>query len=173
MIIRIKTGMILTLIGGFLLPKNIKGEEKRVFEEVTIADLITGVQDEKPEIWSYSDCLNYAIEHNSDIRYTLLSILQSDEDILSAKDAWLPTVDFSTTQGYTNLPIGTGSVSENNIYKSSYGVNASWTVWEGNVRKYRLESARLIRKQQQLIGEYIIKELKIGILQSYLNILYS
>ncbi len=59
------------------------------------------------------------------------------------------------------------------MYNSSYGINAGWTVWEGNVRKYRLESARLIRDQQLLAGEDVVKNLKLAILQAYLDIMYS
>lgn len=100
-----------------------------------------------PEEWSHDDCVARAIANNTDIRRTYLSILQADEDIASAKDSWLPTVSFSTSQSFANYPSPTDGIRAN-IYGSSYGVNAGWTVWEGNIRKYRLESARLIKRQQ-------------------------
>ena len=52
-----------------------------------------------------------------------------------------------------------------NTYGSSYGINANWTVWEGNVRKYRLESSKILQRQQALAGEDVVKTLKLGILQ--------
>ncbi len=147
-------------------------ERTNMFEEVKVSDLALSVVANSPKEWSYEECLDRAIASNTDIRQTLLSILEADEDVASAKDAWLPSVDFSTNHGYTNYPVPASS-TKGNIYNSHYGVNASWTVWEGNARKYRLESAKLLRKQQQLAGEDIVKELKLGILQAYLNILYS
>ncbi|MDE5791591.1 MAG: TolC family protein [Muribaculaceae bacterium] len=146
--------------------------EKKMFEEVVESDLIVGRDTLLPSAWSYDECLERAVATNTDIRQTLLSILQADEDVASAKDAWLPSVDFSTNHGYTNYPVP-GKGAKGNIYNSNYGVNASWTVWEGNARKYRLESAKLVRQQQQLAGEEIVKDLQLGILQAYLNILYS
>ncbi len=146
--------------------------EKKMFEEVVESDLIVGRDTLLPSAWSYDECLERAVATNTDIRQTLLSILQADEDVASAKDAWLPSVDFSTNHGYTNYPVP-GKGAKGNIYNSNYGVNASWTVWEGNARKYRLESAKLVRRQQQLAGEEIVKDLQLGILQAYLNILYS
>lgn len=81
-------------------------------------------------------------------------------------------MDFSTSHAYINFPSPVAGRSAN-TYNSSYGINGSWTVWEGNIRKYRLESARILRRQQQLTGEDQIKELKLAILTAYLNILYS
>ena len=165
---RLFVSFMLVGVGGVVA----NGEDHPIFSQVSTNDLSGATSDETPLRWSYSDCLDWAIAHNTDIRQTLLSILQADEDIAQAKDAWLPSVDFSTGQGFTNYPLAM-SGRKSNTYNSSYGVNASWTVWEGNARKYRLESSKLVKRQQQLAGEDQIKELQVAILQAYLNILYS
>lgn len=124
------------------------------------------------KIWSFDDCIDWALENNTDLRRNLLSQLQADQNTAEAKDAWLPTVGFSTVQGFVNYPKPQEGISANG-YNSSYGINANWTVWEGNVRKYRLESSRLLRAQQILAGEDLVRNLRLSILQSYLNILYA
>ncbi len=137
------------------------------------AEQITAVSEMKmPDKWSFDDCIRWATTNSTDIRRTILNILQADQDISSAKDAWLPTVGFSTSQSFTNYP-SPGGGKDGNIYGSSYGINANWTVWEGNVRKYRLESSKILRRQQQLAGDDVVKSLKLGILQAYLNIMYA
>ena len=137
------------------------------------ADQITAASEmEMPDKWSFDDCIRWATTNRTDIRRTILNILQADQDISSAKDAWLPTVGFSTSQSFTNYP-SPGGGKDGNIYGSSYGINANWTVWEGNVRKYRLESSKILRRQQQLAGDDVVKSLKLGILQAYLNIMYA
>lgn len=125
-----------------------------------------------PSVWTFDDCINWATANTTDIRRTLLNILQADQDIASAKDAWLPTVGFSTNQSFTNYPSPEKGMNAN-TYGSSYGINANWTVWEGNVRKYRLESSKILQRQQALAGEDVVKTLKLGILQAYLNIMYA
>ncbi|MDE6669424.1 MAG: TolC family protein [Muribaculaceae bacterium] len=139
---------------------------------LTAADVTAPPAMEMPAIWSFNDCIAWATANNTDIRHILLDILQADQDIASAKDQWLPTVGFATTQSYTNFP-SAAEGAKSNIYGSQYGVNASWTVWEGNIRKYRLESSKILRRQQELAGEDIIKSLELGILQAYLNIMYA
>lgn len=142
------------------------------FSDVTTEDVTGTKKDQMPEKWSFFDCMNWAVDHSTDVRKALLSILQADQDISSAKDAWLPSVGFSTNQNFTNYPVLTEGRTSN-IYGSSYGVNASWTIWEGNVRKYRLNSAKIMKEQQQLAGEDIVKNLTLSILSAYLNILYA
>lgn len=160
----------LILVSASLFPLTTLGEEKILSlspEQITAASEM-----KMPDKWSFDDCIQWATANSTDIRRTILNILQADQDIYSAKDAWLPTVGFSTSQSFTNYP----SPEENrngNTYGSSYGVNANWTVWEGNVRKYRLESSKILRKQQLLAGDDVIKSLKLGILQAYLNIMYA
>lgn len=125
-----------------------------------------------PEEWSFDDCVNWAIANNIDIRQTMLSVLQADQSIGLAKDAYLPYIGFSTNQSFSNFPSPQDNQSANS-YNSSYNINASWTIWEGNARKYRVESAKLVKLQQQLYGDDLVKNLQLGILQAYLNILYS
>ncbi len=124
------------------------------------------------KIWTFDDCVEWATTNNTEIRRTMLNILSARQDYLSAKDAWLPTVGFTTNQSFTNYP--SPSAGHNgNAYGSSYNIGASWTVWEGNVRKYRQDSAKILEQQQQLAGDDVVKTLKLGILEAYLNIMYA
>lgn len=142
------------------------------FSRVTVDDVLASDAIVMPDVWTYDNCVDWAVINNTDLRQTLLSILQADEDVAAAKDEWLPSVNFGTTQGFTNYP-SPATGARGNTYNSSYGVNASWTVWEGNIRKFRLESSKLLRRQQELSGEDAVKELRLAILSAYLNILYA
>ncbi|MDE6010139.1 MAG: TolC family protein [Muribaculaceae bacterium] len=165
--------VITWLILGIWLPMKAQSSlTETLFTEVTVTDVNPGLGSQTLRPLTYSQCVEQAVTNNPDIRQTILSILLADQDILLAKDEWLPSVDFSTSHNFTNYP-SPGDSRDANTYGSSYGVNASWTVWEGNVRKYRLESARILRMQQQLAGADQIKELQVAILQAYLNILYA
>lgn len=124
------------------------------------------------KIWTFDDCVEWATTTNTEIRRTLLNIQSAQQDYLSAKDAWLPTVSFNTNQSLTNYP-SPGVGRNGNAYGSSYNIGASWTVWEGNIRKYRQDSAKILEQQQTLAGDDVVKTLKLGILEAYLNIMYA
>ncbi len=146
-----KSKLILALASMSICTANINGEEK---------------------IWTFDDCVDWATTNSTEIRRTILNIQTARQDYLSAKDAWLPTVGFSTNQSFTNYP-SPASGHNGNSYGSSYNIGASWTVWEGNVRKYRQDSAKILEQQQALAGDDVVKTLKLGILEAYLNIMYA
>lgn len=119
--------------------------------EFGVEDIIQAADMSMPEVWTYDDCVKWAIANNIDIRATMLSVLQADENIGLAKDAYLPYVGFSTNQSFSNYPAPAEGTTSNS-YNSSYNINASWTIWEGNARKYRLESNKLAKCNNSFTG---------------------
>jgi len=161
------TGLFTLLATGSAM-----AQSSEIFSEISPEDIVTETTTEAPSKWTFSDCVNWAIENSTEVRRNLLAILQADENIGSANDAWLPSVGFSTNQNFTNYPSPRNGV-KGNTYGSTYNINASWTVWEGNIRKYRLESAKMARRQARISGDETIMNLKLGILQAYLDIMYA
>lgn len=140
--------------------------------EFSAAQVVDTTTASTPKLWTYRDCVDWAVANSTDLRRNILSVLQSDQSLASAKDAWLPTVSFGMSHNFSNNPSPFDGVRANS-YNSIYSVNAEWTAWEGNVRKYRIESAKLTMKQQQLAGDNTIVTIKLGILSAYLDILYA
>ena len=146
--------------------------EPSAADTISVEQIIAPLPASTPQVWTFSDCLNWAIENNTEVRRSMLNVLSARQDVLSAKDAWLPTVSFSTNQNFTNYP-GNEQGRDHNAYGSAYNIGASWTAWDGYVRKYASESAKLIEQQRALAGDDAIVTLKLGILDAYLNIMYS
>lgn len=138
-----------------------------------VAEYITsGVKSVIPEVWTFSDCVEWALANSTEVRRNLLEVLEGDVNVAEAKDAWLPTVGFSTSHSVINRPLHDDH-SRANAYNGSYGINAAWTVWDGNVRKYKAKAAELLRDRTMLAGDEIERTLRLGILDAYLNIMYA
>ncbi|MCH5224430.1 MAG: TolC family protein [Muribaculaceae bacterium] len=163
---------LLLFLSFFLTFINLRAEQFNFPSGFTSDDVTSQSPMMMPAVWTYDDCVNWAIANNIDIRSAMLSVLESDQNIGMAKDAYLPYVGFSTNQSFTNYAAPAYGQTRNS-YNSSYNINASWTIWEGNARKYRVETNKLFKIQQQLYGDDVVKNLQLGILQAYLNILYS
>ena len=121
-------------------------------------------------LWSYADCVNYAREHNIELQQSVLSGESTAYSLESAKGEWQPSLSFSTTQGYSNQPWSTAS---KNAYTSNYGLNASWTVWDGGQRSANIKRATTDVERSQYATTNIQRNLETEILQLYINILYS
>ncbi|MDE7381382.1 MAG: TolC family protein [Muribaculaceae bacterium] len=121
------------------------------------------------ENWSYSDCAEYARTHNISLRQSLLSEILADTDLEESKAAWQPSLDFSTSHGYTNSPWG----YVKNRYSSAYGFNAGWTAWDGGIRTNTIKRNELSAKASRYATSDIMRTLETDLLQIYLNILYA
>lgn len=128
--------------------------------------------DNSAAAWTFSQCLDYAYSNNISLQRLVLDN-QSDEATLEqSKAQWQPTLGFSTTQGYINY----ASPSENqtaNVYSGAYDLNASWTVFNGNIRRNQIKYDEMQQRISALGVDEQRYTLQTEILSKYLNILYA
>lgn len=122
------------------------------------------------QTWSYSDCVDYARDHNITLQKTRLSELSTQYSLEESKAQWQPSLDFATTHGVTNQPWGVG---DKTAYNSSYGFNASWNVWNGGVRENNIKRNRIQLEIDRLNTTETFRSIETDLLQVYLNILYA
>ena len=60
------------------------------FVEVSETEVVLTDTVALPSVLTFGDCLERALAHSTDMREALLSMLRADEEIGSARDAWLP-----------------------------------------------------------------------------------
>lgn len=120
--------------------------------------------------WTYADCVEYAYNNNISLRQSMLSESTSDLSYEESKAQWQPSLDFSTSHGFTNSPWGENN---KNAYNSSYGFNAGWTVWNGGQREAGIKKNRILGEVARMNTIALFRSLETDILSAYLNILYS
>lgn len=121
-------------------------------------------------LWSYDDCVEYARTHNISLQQAHLAGETARYSLEGAKGQWQPTLDFSTTQGYSNAPWGNGN---KNSYTSNYGLNASWTVYNGGQRENDIKKSRLQVEMEDYSADNIFRNLQTDMLSVYINLLYA
>lgn len=122
------------------------------------------------EVWTYTDCVDYARNHNISLLKTRLDERTADYNLEEAEAQWQPTLDFATSHGYSNYPWGNGA---KNSYNSSYGLNAGWTVWNGGLRENTIKRDRVNAEISRLNTGDVLRTLQTDLLQVYINILYA
>ncbi len=123
------------------------------------------------EVWNYADCVDYAKSHNISLQKLRLNEQTSEYNLEEARAQWQPTLDFSTTHGFTNMPWGNNG--NKNAYNGQLGLNAGWTVWNGGERERTIERNQLNTEISRIDTEDAIRTLETDLLQVYLNILYA
>ena len=121
--------------------------------------------------WSLRECLDYAAEHNVSLLKTKATADEARINVYQQQGAWLPTLSASTTQSVAYRPFqenassfvsgGTVSSSANKVNQNgTYGVNSSWTVFDGNQRTHLIKNARLALEQTELQYSASLNDIK-------------
>lgn len=125
-----------------------------------------------PANWTYDECVEYAKANNINLQQTQLTWESGAYDLEAARAQWFPTLDFSTSHGYTNYPRPADGVRKNS-YAGSYGLNAGWTVYNGGKRKNTIKQQELTSEVNSLAVDAVYNNLETEILVCYLQILYA
>lgn len=138
---------------------------------------------ESPRKWTLKECIDYAIANNITLQKTRLTKRSAIEDLKQSQSDLLPSLSFSTTQsagyrpwvnsGISTVTNGTVSTSINKTYyNGSYGLNASWTVWNGNANRNTIKLNKLNAQQSELDSAETANSIQEQIAQLYIQILY-
>ena len=137
---------------------------------------------EAQQTWTLQDCLDYALEHNLQLQQSRLTEAQDAEDVQLRRAALLPLLSFSTNQNaswrpwnqsFVNLSGGTMTSTSSEVnYNGSYGLNASWTVWNGGRNQKSLDKSKLTAEMAEYATAESANSIQEQITQYYVQILY-
>lgn len=143
----------------------------------------TSMSAQEAKRWTLNNCIDYALEKNIQLQQNKISLEESSVDVKSSKATLFPSLSFSTAHNVTNRPYqeNSNTVSGTEIitsdskttYNGNYGLNASWTVWNGNKR---LNSIKQKKKSQEIAGLTVAEtknSLQEQITQIFIQILYA
>lgn len=127
------------------------------------------------ETWTLQRCVDYALENNLTVKNSRLQVDQSEIDVTSAKDAFLPTLSASASEGFN---FGRGLTSDNtyadrNTSSFQWGVNMSLPLFQGLSDVRQLKVAKSAMQQYLMEFEAAKDDLTLNIMSQYLQVLYN
>lgn len=133
--------------------------------------------------WTLRECLDYALQRNIQLSRKAIAASSSHEDVLQSRGALLPSVSFSTNQNMSwrpfaestiNLTNGSMTTSKNTVsYNGSYGINANWTVWNGNRNLWAVRQNEVAEQIASLAVSEQANTIQEQIAQLYVQVLYE
>lgn len=124
-----------------------------------------------PKQWTLHDCLDYALEHNIQVKKSKVARLSGQEDTEQAKAQLFPSLSASVTQGFVNYP--SGEAASNNSYSGNYSVNANWKLFDGNKRVNAIKQQQIQNQVEELNVEQSEDDIQISLVQTYMQVLYA
>ncbi len=134
--------------------------------------------------WTLEDCIRYAIENNITLKKSQLKKQTATETLKQSKAALFPSLTAQTSQtlGYRpwtdeySLTVTEGQVdtkTEKTYYNGNYGVNAQWTVWNGNKNHNQVKLDRVSEEKEALTVQETANTIQENIAKLYVQILYQ
>lgn len=134
--------------------------------------------------WTLQDCIDHALQHNIQIQKNRLSEKTSQQTTAESKAALLPSLSASLSEAVAYRPFQkqggsfvngsvTSSTSNNTIANGNYGVNASWTIWNGNQNRNTIKSCQISEQIASLQTQQTANSIQEQIAQLYVQILYT
>lgn len=125
--------------------------------------------------WSLDSCINYALQHNLDIRASELELLQGENSITEAKDGFLPSVSAGASQSWD---FGRGLTAQNtyanrNTSMFSWNAQMSLPVFQGLRAIRQLRYSRSNVAMLRLQTEAARDEVRLSVITYYLQVLYN
>lgn len=128
---------------------------------------------EKPIIWDLSTCVEYAMQHNLSLQQSRLTATSSQVDVRTAKAELFPSLSFSTSQNLVNRPWTENTNQREYTYNGNYGLNASWTIYDGGKNTKTIEQQKLNNRMDELYVKESEENIEITLTQLYIQILYA
>ncbi|MBF1074161.1 MAG: TolC family protein, partial [Prevotellaceae bacterium] len=134
--------------------------------------------------WTLQDCITYALQHNISLQKIRLQRLSAMEDVKESHAALFPSLSGMVSQNVSYNPwpqSGSYTIAGNRVqtqvdkvyYNGSYGINANWTVWNGNRNYNQIKLNKMAEERSSLDSAVSANSLKEQIAQLFVQILYS
>ncbi|MBP5508458.1 MAG: TolC family protein [Prevotella sp.] len=134
--------------------------------------------------WTLQECIDYALQNNITLKKNRIQRKSAMEDVKQSKAELLPSLNASTNQNVIYRPFiasGQSTVANGYVqssidkvyYNGSYGVNANWTVWNGNRNHNTIKLNELTAQQAELDSVTSARTIEERIVQLYTQILYT
>ena len=133
--------------------------------------------------WTLDDCLQYALQNNITLQKARLQQLTAAEEVKGQRGSLLPSLSGSTSHSIGYRPWQDNGVStvtngqvntkvDKTYYNGSYGLNAQWTVWNGNRNHNNVRLSRLQEQQAALSVQQQANSIEERIAQLFVQCLY-
>ena len=105
---------------------------KRLFLITLLVATVSAAQAQK--VWTLDECIQYALEHNLDLKKAQLARQQAEYQYKMSQNAWLPTLSANAGEyfGFGQSPSYTGVYVSDNSSSASFGANLSMPLTVNN-----------------------------------------
>ena len=147
----------------------------KVFITATVALLLMPASVLAQQQWSLRQCIDYAVEHNIQVKQREVSRMQRELDVNTAKNSRLPDLSASASESFS---FGRGLTAQNtysntNTSSTSFNLSSSVPLFTGYRIPRTLEMQKLNLEAATADLEKAKNDIRMQVAQAYVQILYN
>jgi outer membrane protein len=126
--------------------------------------------------WSIEDCINYALDHNIDIKKQFLSVEGYEADLLQSKLGMLPTLNGGATHGYNwgqAIDRYTNEFASTRVQSNNFYIGSDLNLFTGLRQLNTIEQNKLELAASQYDLDLMMDNISLAVAGFYLDILYN
>lgn len=140
---------------------------------ISMAALAVAAAAASAESWTLDQCVAYALDHNLSVRSAMLQVERGQQELTSARDAFLPTVDAGASE---SLNFGRGLTAQNtyadrNTSNFSWNASAGLPLFQASMWA-RTKVAKASLQQLVLESEAARDNVTLNIISLYMQVLF-
>lgn len=125
--------------------------------------------------WTLDECIEYAMEHNVSVLQTKISQENADYQYKIAKNAWLPSLSASASEGlgFGMSPTSSGIYIPNNSSSTSFGLSMDMPIFSGLNIYNQIKASDLNLQASKKDLEAVKFDLELMIMAYYMQVIYN
>lgn len=151
---------------------------KRNIYLITLAALLSAGQgraQQPQKIWTLEECIQYAIEHNIDLKQKEQDQANSRVELSTSKNSWLPNLNASAGQnfGFGRSEANDGTIVDQNSANTSFNIQLNMPVFDGLKIPNDIAAKKLNLKASFENLNKAKEDLSVNVASYYLQVLYN
>ena len=141
---------------------------------ILIVTASTYSQEEKK--WDLKDCIQYALEHNLDLKKQNLNVELSALNLKQSKDNRYPNLNFGAGRTWNfgdKFDVYTNTFQQNQSMNDNYNLSSNVVLFSGFQKLLSIRKNKAQLKANQAYSEKSEDDLMMNIATAYLNVLFS
>ncbi|MFM8431654.1 MAG: TolC family protein, partial [Bacteroidota bacterium] len=143
---------------------------------LTVLSLFSAIARPQVSGWTLQQCVNYAVEHNLQVKQTELNVSQNKLIQDQSYASFLPTLNGQMGHNYywgRAIDPYTNQFSNQQVQSSSFGVSSTLTLFEGLQLQRTLSQSKLNYMASRKDLEKIRNDVSLNVVAAYLQVLYN
>jgi outer membrane protein len=126
--------------------------------------------------WTLEECINYALEHNIDIKKQLLLVQGQEDQLLQSKLGMLPSLNAGATHGYNwgnTVDRYTNEFATTRVQSNNFYLGTQFNLFQGLQQVNAVNQNKLDWLASQYDLDLMMDDISIAVAGYYLDILYN